>query len=168
MGDRWSELFADLEAEADAADAVELDEEVRDRGRREVALVHLADRVAAATHELAVTVRGAGTLRGTVSDAAPDWLLLGTPREVLVPLAAVLHVGGLTAVAEQPRHVRLGLGYALRALARRRSVAVTLVDGTALTGRIDRVGADFVDLAQDGSWRTIPFAALATVREADV
>jgi hypothetical protein len=163
MGDRWAALFADLEAELDAAEAAELAEEVRDRERRELARVHLSDRLFPGT-PVAVTTRGAGTIRGTVADAAREWLLLEGP-DVLVAAHAVLHVTGLGATAEPPTKVRLNLGYALRALSRNGSVAMTLTDGTTFHARIDRVGADFVDLAEDGRpWRTVPFDAIATVR----
>jgi hypothetical protein len=175
MGDRWAALFADLEGELDAAEAAELDAEVRDRARREQAGVRLAERLHAAVGtELAVTT-AAGTVRGTLDDAAPDWLLLsGT----LVPASAVRAVSGLGPHAAVPGPVtsRLTFGYALRALARGRTpVTVTLTDGTTLTGTFDRVGADHADLAEHppgelrrtaavSGVRTIAFAGIATVR----
>ncbi|HEU0132644.1 MAG TPA: hypothetical protein VFQ85_16795 [Mycobacteriales bacterium] len=182
--ERWAALFADLEAELDAAEAAELDAEVRDRARREVARLHLADRLAPAVgHPVTVTTLGAGTVRGTLADAAPEWLLLaGDPAgECLVPARAVLGIGGLGAASTEPgtggaARARLTLGYAVRALARARTpVAVTLLDGSALHGTLDRVGADFAELAEHPagearrpglvrSVRTVPFAAIAAVR----
>jgi hypothetical protein len=181
---RWEALFADLAAEYDAAQAAELDAEVRDRSRREVARLHLTDRLAPAVgHPVVVTARGAGTLRGRLVDAAPEWLLLSEPPalDCLVPASAVLTISGLGALSTEPGTgsqvgARLTLGYALRGLARRRApVAVTLADGTVLDGTLDRVGADFAELAEHApgearrpgtvrAVRTIPFAAIGAVR----
>lgn len=181
---RWEALFADLEAELDAAEAAELDAEVRDRARREVARLHLADRLAPAVgHPVVVTARGAGTLRGRLADAAPEWLLLSEPPalDCLVPLAAVLSITGLGAQSVEPGTggrvaAKLTLGYALRGLARRRAqVAVTFVDGTGAHGTIDRVGGDFLELAEHPAGeprragavravRTVPFTALGSIR----
>ena len=65
---------------------------------------------------------------------------------------AVTLVSGLVrrteAVDERPR-VRTDLRRALRGLVRDRSaVTVALEDGGHLTGTIDRVGADFVEMAE--------------------
>jgi hypothetical protein len=173
MGDRWEALFADLAAELDAAEAAELDAEVRDRARRELAAITLADRVLGALGTAVTVTTAAGPVRGTLDDAAPDWMLVGG---TLVPASAVHTIAGLGPNATAPGPVRLTFGYALRALARRRvPVAVTLDDGTTLHGTFDRVGADHADLAEHppGEPRraqavtrtsTIPFAAIATVR----
>jgi hypothetical protein len=181
---RWEALFADLDAEFEAAEAAELDAEVRDRARREVARLHLADRLAPAVgHPVVVTVRGAGAVRGRLADAAPEWLLVSEPPalDCLVPAAAVLAVSGLGAASVEPGTgsrvaARLTLGYALRGLARRRTpVALTLVDGSALDGTFDRVGGDFVELAEHPAGearrpgavravRTVPFHAIGAVR----
>jgi hypothetical protein len=181
--DRWAALFADMEAELDAAEAAELDAEVRDRARREVARLHLADRLAPALgHDVVVTALGAGTLRGRLADAAPEWLLLAEQSlDCLVPASSVLSIAGLGALSTEPGlpagvRARLTLGYALRALARRRApVAVTLTDGSTLSGTLDRVGGDFTELAEHPQGeprrpgtvrtvRTIPFRALGAVR----
>jgi len=73
---------------------------------------------------------------------------------------------------------RLGLGYALRVIARDRSpVTLVLRDGTVVGGTLDRVGADFVDLAEHPvgeprragnvrGVRMISLGALAVVRAA--
>ncbi|MDQ1711536.1 MAG: hypothetical protein QOE45_986 [Frankiaceae bacterium] len=175
MGDRWAALFADLAAELDAAEAAETDAEIRDRTRRELARVPLAGRlVAALGAEVTVTTR-AGATSGTLADAGPGWLLVG---DTLVAEAAVTSIQGLGPYADAPGAVRraLTIGYALRALARRRvPVAITLTDGLSLDGTLDRVGADHAELAVHPpgeprrpdnvtGTRTIPFAAIATVR----
>lgn len=180
---RWRELFDDLEGQYDAARAAELAGEVAERTRREVALLLLVDRLRAAEGaRLAVTVPGAGVLRGRLLDAGVDWLLLdeGGGREVLVPLRAVLGVTGAgsrsAAPDDGPVAKRLDLRWALRGLARSRAgVALGLVDGSVVAGTLDRVGADHLDLAEHGlgearragavrQVRLVPLTALALVR----
>lgn len=181
---RWESLFADLEAEFEAGAAEELRAEVRDRTRRETALVRVVDRLRSAVgHPVAVAVRGGVTLQGVLLDAGPDWLLLGesTGREALVPADAVLWLTGLGARSTTPGSegrvaARLDLRSALRGVARDRSpVAVVLLEGGVLTGTLDRVGADWVELAEHPAGeqrrasevrgvRTVPLAALAVVR----
>ena len=160
---RWDALFADLEAELDGERARELDDEVRDRTRLEHARIALADRLAAQHGaEVAVTTFGAGVVRGPLTDSGKDWLLVG---ETLVPRAAVRTVEGLGPAAVDPdtTRLRLPLGVALRALARRHDVVTcTFTDGATLRGRIERVGKDAVDVAG----HVVPFRALATVRPA--
>lgn len=178
---RWDRLFRDLEAQLDAADAAELEAEVADRTRRESGLVALVDRLRGAAGSR-VSVRVAGTsLEGVLLEVGSQWLLLAEDggRETVLPLAAVLSVAGLGAPTSVPRgrvFARLGLAAALRVIARDRAgVSVGLVDGSVLTGTLDRVGADFVEVSLHGAGeprrhdgvsgvRTVPFAALASVR----
>lgn len=181
---RWDELFSDFEAQLEAADAAELQAEVADRTRREAALVRLVDRLREAVeHPLAVSTWGAGSVHGRLLDAGGDWLLLEEEgqRETLVPLAAVIGVTGLSGRAAAPGSEgevgrRLDLRWALRGLARDRAgVSVVLRDGTTVSGTLDRVGADHVDLAEHPPGeprragavrqvRVVPIAALALVR----
>lgn len=180
---RWRELFDDLEGQYDAARAAELVGEVAERTRREVALLLLADRLRAAEGAaLAVTVPGAGVLRGRLLDAGVDWLLLdeGGGREALVPLQAVLGVTGAgartAAPDEGPVAKRLDLRWALRGLARSRAgVSLGLTDGSVVTGTLDRVAGDHLDLAEHGPGearrqgavrqvRLVPLPALALIR----
>ncbi len=162
MSVRWEALFADLAAQVEAEERAELDAEVRDRTRREGALVRTVDRLRASRGgPVTVTVHGAGPVAGRLLDAGPDWLLLeqATGRDVLVPLAAVLAVDGLGRRAEPAGGElteRLDLRWALRGLARDRTrLQVLLRDGRPLTGTLDRVGADHVELAEHdpGEWR---------------
>ena len=98
-------------------------------------------------------VRGVGRLQGRLVDVGPDWVLLHDPRrpeqqERLVVLASLLAVEGLTGrVDDRPR--RRSLRQALRAVSRDRSrVRVHDEEGEHLSGTIDRVLADHLDLAR--------------------
>lgn len=180
----WESLLRDLESEFDAAAAAELAAEVADRTRREVARLRLVDRLRPAIgQQVAVSVPAVGTLHGRLADLGADWLLLTGPgdRESIVPLAAVLTLGGIGALSAEPGSegrvaARLDLPFALRGLARRRS-AVTLVmtDGSSVVGTVDRVGEDFVELAEHladeprrasavRSVRTVPIRSVVLVR----
>jgi hypothetical protein len=181
---RWQALFDDLEAQAEAAQAAGLQSEVADRTRRELALLRTVDRLRAAEgHPLALAVHGAGVLHGRLVDAGGDWALLeeAGAREVLVPLDAVLSVSGLSLRSGVPGSEgqvgrRLDLRWALRGLARDRApVTVVLRDGSAITGTLDRVGADHVDVADHAPGearrasavrqvRLIPLPAIACLR----
>ena len=179
---RWDALFEDLEAQLDAAEAAELDAEVRERSRLEAAKLLLADRLAAAEgHPVSIQTRGAGVIRGTLTQVLPEWLLVvDGASDVLVPTSAVLVVSGLGSATAAPAQGavagRLTLGYALRGLARTRAgVAVVLVDGGVVHGTIDRVGADFFEISEHPpgearraglvrAVRTVPFGAVGAVR----
>ena len=153
---RWRRLFADLSAELEASEAAAERSEDAARTRWEIGAVRLADRLGGALGcELTLRCRGAGELRGLVAEVGPDWLLLteAGAREVLVALPAVRTVAGLdrgtAAPVEGEVARRLDLRWVLRGLARDRGpVQVLLDDGGALTGTIDRVGADFVEVAE--------------------
>jgi hypothetical protein len=183
---RWERLFADLEAQLEAAAAAELEGEVAERTRGEAAALRLVDRARPAEgRPVRLTVTGYGELDGALVDVSAEWLLVARPGlgEALVPWPAVTSIFGLgpdSAVPGTEGRVaaRLRVTTALRAIARDRSpVTLRLRDGSGLTGTIDRVGADFLDLAEHAADRprradavqrvcTLPFAALAVVRPA--
>src|SRR3954447_5337183 len=153
---RWQQLFADLGAQFAEAEAAADRAESASRTRAETGAVRLAERVAGAVgHPLVLRCRGAGQVAGVLAEVGSDWLLVEEEagREALVSAAAVLAVAGLgrqTAAPDAAGVVRgrLDLRRAARALARDRgTVHVVLEDGTVLTGTIDRVGADFLELA---------------------
>jgi len=180
---RWEALFSELEAEFEAAAALEADSELRDRVRREAALIRLYDRLAAARgSQIMVHVAGAA-VRGTLTDAGPDWLLVAETqaRDALIPLAAVASILGLGRRSAAPGSegkvgARLNLGYALRGVARdRAAVALTLIDGSSCSGTIDRVGSDFLEIAEHAvgesrrpsavlGVRTVPRSAILVLR----
>lgn len=156
---RWDALFDDLEAQLARQEAGELDAEIAERVRAERGQVLLSERLLAQQgRPLRVGVPSAVVV-GTVLDAAPSWVVLAAGiDQVLIPIDAVVTVEGLSrATALPPGAVlrRLGLGHALRALARDRATVRVNTAATVLTGTIDRVGADHLDLALHaaGEWR---------------
>lgn len=183
---RWHDLFDDLEAQYDAARDAELASEVSDRTRRELALVRLVDRLRPAVGQpVGVRLLGGSVAEGELTAVGPDWLLVAeiAGREALVATHAVLSVGGLAAQSANPDSeglvaARLTLAFALRAIVRDRSaVMVSYVDGATTTGTLDRVGADFVEIAEHAQGearrrgavrgvRTVPLGAVAMVRRA--
>lgn len=173
---RWEQLFADMEAQLAAARSADLRAEVAELARAERASVTLSARVRASVgHTLRIRLDGAEPLAGTLLEAAPEWLLLATPpaRRALVPLSAVVAVDGLAIDAAPAAGVvesRLGLGQVLRALSRDRLGVRVVSGGAEVVGRIDRVGADHLDVAELGTqgralW-AVPFDRLQVVHEA--
>jgi hypothetical protein len=176
---RWDRLFDDLEAQLGAEERRERDSEVADRTRRERAGVELGARFAAAVGaSLRLHVASGAHVTGELVDLGEDWLLvrLDNGRDAVVPVAAVTSVVGLPHRASAERTARrFALGYALRGLARdRASVAITDTSGQVVTGTIDIVGADFLDLAEHvlgesrrsenvRGRRTVPFGSLVLV-----
>lgn len=183
---RWERLFDELEAAAADGDRLDHVAEVADRTRRERARIHLADRLLGAEGDsVELRVVGAGTVRGPVRRVGGQWVLLGarngSRNEVLVPVSAILTASGVgrRAVTRPSSSVasRLGLGHVLREMSRDRSIVhLVLVDGHQITGMIDGVGADHLDVVPrmpgeplvDGarSAAVIAFRALATVSRA--
>jgi hypothetical protein len=153
---RWEQLFTDLEAQFAAQAGADERLEAPSRARAEQGQVRLADRLRGALGgQVSLRCPGVGELAGRLVDVGVDWVLLAAAgeRELLVAMRAVAAVAGLTAAtaaAEESavdRH--LDLRRALRGLARDRAVVQCLLgDGGVLTGTIDRVGADFVELAE--------------------
>jgi hypothetical protein len=153
---RWQQLFADLQAQFDAEEAAEDRMAGASRARAEMGAVELVRRMRGSIGvPLTLRCRGVGPVVGTLTDVGVDWLLLEDEqgRSILVASATVGTVAGLgrlTAVEESGAvRARMDFRWALRGLARdRSSVQVVLDDGGALTGTLDRVGADHVELAE--------------------
>ncbi len=179
---RWDALFADLEAQALDDRAAELAAEVADRTRSETASLHLGDRLRPARGHWLVLALAGTTVRGVLRAVGPDWIHLEVEAssQAVVRLDAVLSVTGLGAHSTTPGRegrvaARLALGSALRAVARDRlPVIITLIDGSSLSGTLDRIGADFAELAEHPvgearrqhavtAVRLVPFRALAMV-----
>jgi hypothetical protein len=178
---RWARLFDDMNAQVEAAERAERAAESAELRRLELSRVALSDRLLAAVGtSVTLTVDGAEPLTGELVRLGGDWALVAsaTGSETLVGLSAVSAVTGLpAAVAAGAGEIdaRLGLGFVLRRLARDRlPVTVVMRGGAAYAGTIDRVGADFFDLAEHAAdrprratdvqrVRTIAFAATALV-----
>jgi hypothetical protein len=181
---RWDDLFADLDAQAEALEVAERAGEIDERTRIEIGALSLGDRLRVAVGS-PVQVRLAGGLAvsGTLARVGVDWLLVDEEagRETVLALAAVVTFGGLGRSAAAPGsegavHARLSFRSALRGIARDRSpVRLHLIDGTAVDTTLDRVGADFVDIALHASGelrrrgevrgvRTVPIAAIVAIR----
>jgi len=181
---RWSRLFADLDAQLEAAERADRAAESAELRRAELSRVALAERLAGGLGTvLTLAVDGADPLTGELTQVGADWLLIdsGAGGETLVACSAISSVVGLAAGSAPPADEierRLGLGAVLRRLARDRAVVTVVVrTGAASTGTVDRVGADFLDLAEHAAdrprratdvqrVRTIAFAALGLVRPA--
>lgn len=191
---RWDRLFADLEARFDDLADEEAAAEQADRDRVATGAVTLVQRLGGAVGQrIRLTVIGGTHREGTLRTIGRDFVLLQDDggRDVLVALAAVAAVGGLTARTAPPtpdRPSRLDLRRVLRSIARDRAVvalsigsgvvgpAASVPDGSGslaeLVGTLDRVGADFVELAihpvgeprRAGLVRGVSLVSLAAVR----
>jgi hypothetical protein len=154
---RWQQLFADLQGQLEEHETAAERADWASRARVEVGAVPLSDRLRGSIDSaVSVRCRGAGQVTGRLVEVGPDWLLLedDSARQCLVGMGAIRAVGGLgrrTAAADESGAVRarLDLRWALRALARdRTAVQVVLDDGFVLNGTLDRVGADYIELAE--------------------
>lgn len=196
---RWDSLFDDLEGQlddelgADDADAGIEEERLR-RGR-----LTLRDRLVAlsgvGSRALALGFTDGSTTRVVVTSFGKDWFVAvpepqggGRRPEMVIPIWAVTtirlapqDVERSLEVRQQPESRltdRLTLSFVLRDLCRRRAaVAVRIIgaDGAStLSGTIDRVGRDHLDLAVHdagaprraanvGEIRIVSFAAIVAV-----
>ncbi|MET1065590.1 MAG: hypothetical protein ABWX85_11550 [Arthrobacter sp.] len=184
---RWDALFDDLETQMAAGERRDLDMEISERTRTEVAAVELADRLRGSLGLTIVVQLASGpSFEGILKHAGGQALVLDELRhQILVPYASVVRYLGLSRHAvPEPSKVRqrLGLASALRGLARDRASLAVLISGgstggSTLHGVIDRVGRDYLDLAVTGEGEerraanvrqlaTVPFTALAGIRSA--
>lgn len=169
----WERLLAeldDLDQQAAGAFAAERQLEVEERARSAYAEVTLWSRLMAAVDAtVLVRVLAVGELGGRVVQVGDGWCLLAVrDREWLVPRSAVVAVVGLRAgsvpAEAWPVTSRLGFGAALRQVAEDGSECeLRLTDGSALTGRLGRVGADFVEVDRSGHPCAVAFDGLAAV-----
>ncbi|TWD82185.1 hypothetical protein FB561_3313 [Kribbella amoyensis] len=154
---RWDALFEDLESQFAALQDGDLYGEVAERIRAEVGKITLLDRLRGAVGTvIRVELTHAEPVQGELTRVGNDCLLLEGEHfdEWLIPVAALtaIHrIGPWAEPAVGAIAAKLGLAYLLRGIARDRS-PVTLFcaghNGHPITGTIDRVGADFLELAE--------------------
>lgn len=192
---RWDRFFEDLEDQLASeweAERAALDTEAE---RLRLSRVLLQDRLSGllardghmphCTLELIDGTALRATVTGVGADCAVVLPTDGRARAFVVPFAAISSIGVThqdLLLATRPPDRRTGLadrltfGFVLRDLVRRRAgVSVHLSTGRALTGTIDRAGADHLDLALHDAgaprragevtgYRIISFSAVAWVR----
>jgi len=181
---QWDALFSDLESQFDAMQDTELYGEVADRIRAEVGRITVLDRLRGAVGTVVrVELANGVPVRGTLGRVGKDCVLLEADRaeEWLVPVGALTAVHRLGPWAEPAVGAvaaKLGLAHLLRGIARDRSPVTVYCGGAEtppVTGTIDRVGADFLELAEHPldaprrrgevyNIRLVPVAALVAVR----
>ncbi|NUS35827.1 MAG: hypothetical protein HOQ04_05100, partial [Pseudarthrobacter sp.] len=153
---RWDALFDDMESQFAEADRLALEAEINERSRAELVTVALEDRLRAALGlRIGVHLSCGESVQGEVMHVGADALLLNDDQhQVLVPFAAAARYVGLGRHANAgapPVRRAIGLAHSLRCLARDRAdLSVTLGGGAGtvrLSGVIDRVGKDYIDLA---------------------
>lgn len=181
MSIRWDRLFTDLEGQLEAAEQAEFAAEVADRTRHEVAQTTLLDRLRANLGgQLDLSIAGVGAVAGTLRRTGADFIVVETAGSLALvrsaAVAAARDLGGASQPVTDGVAARISFGLVARELARDRSpVTVGLQDGTTLAGTVDRVGADYLDLAEHAldeprrtgmvkQVRTISIAAIAMVR----
>jgi hypothetical protein len=178
----WEQLVADLESQADLAQAEQVRGQVEELVRADRLAGSWLERLRGARgRTVAVAATGLGVTAGTLLDNGPDWLSMATPPgQTVVVIDAVQWVRGLGAASvpdalvgalERRWRLALLLGQLSR---RRRPLTLVLRDGTRLVGTLDRAGADYAELAEHpaGEWarpqsvvgrRVVPYRALAAV-----
>jgi hypothetical protein len=167
---RWDDLFESLDRQFDVLLEIAEDAEQADRARVAFGAVTAAERLAGS---LGGTVRlrlpADRQVSGILTRVGPDFLLLRESPSVdlLVAWSAVQGVEGLSMrTGPGPGVVdsRLDLRKAIRSVSRDRApVTVHTTHGTELSGTIDRVGADFFELATHAAWEIRRSAAVQGV-----
>lgn len=151
---RWELLFGDLEAQLHEATAQDLERHINELARVEASQLTLAEALRGALGTpLSIAAANGTAFHGKLLKAEPEWLLLEEGhRQILIPLAKILHVHGLgTLRAKSASRIQYTLAAALRLLARNRSEVVLELDSArpaVVRGVLDQVGADYVQLMQ--------------------
>jgi len=175
---RWDQLFQDLEARFDELADADSMAELADRQRVAAGTISMVERIAGAVGwPIRLRTVAGITVTGTLQRVGPDWLLLqeSPGREVVLALRATTVVEGLSAatgVSMTGVQRRLNLRHALRGLARDRSPIALVVSGgvgepaalhTELTGTVDRIGADFLEMALHAPWEPRRTASVRSI-----
>lgn len=168
---RWDVIFADLAAQFEAEQRQEIHADAADLAEGEVGTIALTDRLRAAVgRDVTIQVRTGENLLGRIVEAQVHWIVLAEDhRRFLIPTACVATVRGLRGAAPpaSPVLAKLRTTHALRAIAREATdVYVHHVAGS-LSGRIARVGTDYIDVATaGGELVTVALETLSYVRSA--
>lgn len=159
---RWESLFDDLESQLERElSAEELDIEVEEE-RLRLARLGLRDRiVASAGAPLVVLLAGGGRYRIRVADVGRDWV--AADGDEVPAWSGIIPIGAIESLSLSPDAARsslraaggehpalterLGLSFVLRDLCRRRRYVAIDLGAGVLSGTIDRVGRDHLDLA---------------------
>jgi hypothetical protein len=174
----WEErllaVFDDLEQQAEGLSLAARDTDVAELGRAEYAEVDLAARLHASVGRVVrLDVAGWGRHEVGLERVGRDCALVRAGGPVTV--VNLDHLRGASrldpgARPEPLRRVtaRLGLASALRHLAEEVDrVTLVRVDGDRRTGRLGRLGADFLELLEEsGQVEVVPLAALAALTPA--
>lgn len=167
---RWDHLFDDLEGQLAREITLEESDLAAEEERLRLGRLELRERLIALHRESAGTAyRVVATLRGGTrvviipTSYGRDWMLVDLiegSRAVsgILPLVALESVAmtpgqvrdslATTVTTEAPRIAdRLGLGFVLRDLCRRRRFVEVRSQGFSVRGTIDRVGRDHCDIA---------------------
>lgn len=177
---RWDRLFADLEGRFDELADEEADAERADRERVAIGAISAHERLAGAVgRPIRVGLAGGAIVAGALRAVGPDWLLVAEreQRDCVLPWRSVAVVQGITAAtgpAPSGLDLRLDLRHALRGLARDRAPVQIALSGGAgggpmagpsgeLIGTIDRVGADFIEMALHAAGEPRRMAAVRSV-----
>jgi hypothetical protein len=196
---RWDNLFDDLESQLERELDAEEGDLLAEEERLRLSRLTVRDRVIAMTRpgesrseQLMLALRDGTIVTVAVGSVGRDWIvgeLIGARRgSCVVPLTAV---SGILPTAEQlvrsitaeqnaeppvSLSARLGLGFVLRDLCRRRAaVELSTASAKQVHGTIDRVGRDHLDLAEHEAGlprraaavsrlRVLPFDELLLVR----
>ncbi len=181
---RWDDLFASLDGRfEELLDAAE-DAERADRARVTFGAVTSTERLTGAVDTtLRLRLASDRQVTGRLTRVGPDFLLLAESSSVdlLVAWAAVAAVEGLSRRTGAPLGTvdhRFDLRKAVRSVARdRAAVTVHTRHGTEISVPVERVGADFFEVATHAAWETrrvtavqgvvlVPLPAVAVIRSA--
>ena len=179
---RWDALFDDLDRQFQQLNDATEDAEQADQIRVEIGAVAMVERLAGARGgQVRLRLAGGRLVSGRLDRLGPDWLLLieSVATDLLIPFAALATVEGVTASTGRALGTvdsRFDLRKALRGVGRDRApVGVLTTFGAEVTGTIDRVGADFLELATHAAWEVrrtdavrsvllVPLSAIVMVR----
>ncbi|CAN5150078.1 hypothetical protein BH09ACT11_BH09ACT11_03630 [soil metagenome] len=168
--DDLAAVLDDLEAQAEANFAAERAAELSDRSRSEYRTVTFAGRLAASVgREVSLRLTGFGRLSGRLVASGADWCEIRyAGLRWVVHLAAIVEVAGCSgrSLPEQawPVTAKVGFGGRLRGLVGDAALGLQLSDGTRIESRVQRVGADFVEL---GGGALVPLRAVVAVSVPD-